>query len=278
VSIGSTAKIDASGISGGGAINIGGGFQGADPDLVNARTTSVDAGASITADAVRAGDGGTVVLWSDKTTQFAGSISARGGADAGQGGFVEVSGKRRLDFTGTVNLRAPMGRAGTLLLDPYNLTIASTGGNIAGTDATMDDSVLTVSALQSALDAGNVLVTTGSSGSQAGNITVANSISWLSENTLTLRAANDIAINANILGLTGSLVLHVSSSNAGGSTLTSVSCPAASCGSVRPKILRHASSASHQRTTASTTTRTIGCAQTAYRDARAAASKALRGT
>ncbi|NBU84539.1 MAG: filamentous hemagglutinin N-terminal domain-containing protein, partial [Sphingomonadaceae bacterium] len=218
VSIASTARLDASGSSGGGAINIGGGFQGADPDIVNARTTSVDAGASITADAGHAGDGGTVVIWSDKATHFAGSISARGGADAGQGGFVEVSGKKLLDFTGAVNLRAPMGRAGTLLLDPYNLTIASTGGNIAGTDATMDDSVLTVSALQSALDAGNVLVTTGSSGSQSGNITVAAAISWLSENTLTLRAANDIAINANILGLTGSLVLQAGQSPDGTAT------------------------------------------------------------
>lgn len=113
VSIASTANINASGISGGGAINIGGGFQGADPGLVNARTTSVDAGASITADAVHAGDGGTVVVWSDKTTQFAGSISARGGAVSGNGGSVEVSGKQLLDLTGSVDLRAAAGETGT---------------------------------------------------------------------------------------------------------------------------------------------------------------------
>ncbi|OYX77019.1 MAG: hypothetical protein B7Y82_11690 [Sphingomonadales bacterium 32-65-25] len=207
--IADTAKIDASGRSGGGAINIGGGFQGADAGLLNARTTVVAAGASISADALNAGDGGNVVVWSDKATRYAGNISARGGAAGGNGGFAEVSGKKFLDFTGSVNLRAPMGLAGTLLLDPYNLTIStSSSSNVTGTDATGDDSVLAVSALVAALDAGNVVVTTGTNGTQDGNITVANAISWLSENTLTLRAAKNIGINANILGLSGSLVLE----------------------------------------------------------------------
>jgi hypothetical protein len=62
-------------------------------------------------------------VWSDITTLFAGTILARGGDLGGNGGNVEVSGHKNLSFYGVVDLRAPLGVAGTLLLDPEVLTI-----------------------------------------------------------------------------------------------------------------------------------------------------------
>lgn len=117
------ASIDVSGESGGGTVLVGGDFQGANPDVQNAYRTYVGPDATIAADAVTSGDGGRVVVWSDDTTRFYGSISARGGSESGDGGFVEVSGKVNLDFNGRVDTGAPAGQAGTLLLDPQNITI-----------------------------------------------------------------------------------------------------------------------------------------------------------
>ncbi|MEY3635159.1 MAG: hypothetical protein RLZZ61_1569 [Pseudomonadota bacterium] len=223
VFVGSGASVDASGSTGGGVVDIGGGFQGASPDLLNARTTTVDAGASIKADALTAGNGGNVVIWSDKNTQFAGNISARGGAASGDGGSVEVSGKQLLDFTGSVDLRAVAGKTGTLLLDPNNLTIQSSGSDtgVTGTNASAAGSILTVSTIRNLLDASNVVVTTGSSAdAEAGNITVSSDISWVTSNDLTLRAANNVVINANILALSGGLTLEAGKT-ADGSSATS---------------------------------------------------------
>ena len=55
---------------------------------------------TINASATGRGDGGKVVLWSDNQTTFAGTILAKGGAQAGDGGFVETSGHGQLDFAG----------------------------------------------------------------------------------------------------------------------------------------------------------------------------------
>jgi hypothetical protein len=77
----------------------------------------------IAADATDKGDGGKVVVWADDTTDFRGTISARGGANGGDGGWVEVSGRNNLAFSGTVDTRAPNGYSGSLLLDPATITI-----------------------------------------------------------------------------------------------------------------------------------------------------------
>ncbi|MCW9015040.1 MAG: filamentous hemagglutinin N-terminal domain-containing protein [Gammaproteobacteria bacterium] len=125
------ASIDASGPSGGGRVLIGGDYQGANPEVINASRTYIGPEASIRADATQAGDGGKVIVWADEVTGFYGDISARGGAESGNGGFVEVSGKDILDFDGTVDLGAQNGSFGTLLLDPATLTIvdAASGGD-----------------------------------------------------------------------------------------------------------------------------------------------------
>ncbi|MBA4342329.1 MAG: hypothetical protein C0423_09275 [Methylibium sp.] len=132
------AQLDASGAAGGGRIHVGGGWQGKDASLRNAQTVKVDAASTARADARDQGQGGEVVFWSDGRTEFAGSISVRGGAEGGDGGRAEVSGKQELAYRGRTDARAVKGRTGDLLLDPSTLEIRS-GGSGSGA---MDGSVV----------------------------------------------------------------------------------------------------------------------------------------
>ncbi|MEB3829651.1 two-partner secretion domain-containing protein, partial [Phormidium sp. CCY1219] len=128
------ATIDASGNHGGGTIRIGGDFRG-EGSIPNADRTFVSAHTQLNADALETGDGGRVIVWADENTWFSGKISARGGSAATStphnGGFVEISGKQTLQFRGEVDLRAPQGQLGTLLLDPTDIRIVATAGEAA---------------------------------------------------------------------------------------------------------------------------------------------------
>ncbi len=117
------ALVDASGQSGGGTVLIGGDERGGNPSIQNASSTYVGAATRVKADALESGDGGKVIVWSDRQTRLYGNLSARGGRWGGNGGFVETSSKGYLDFQGIVDLRAPSGLAGMLLLDPSDITI-----------------------------------------------------------------------------------------------------------------------------------------------------------
>lgn len=130
------AQVDASGQTGGGTVLVGGDYLGANSAAPNATRTYVGTDASIKADALDNGDGGKVVVWSDESTRAYGSISARGGSQGGSGGFVETSG-HALDVAGIrVDARAPKGKSGTWLLDPFDIEVRSTanGGSVVLTD------------------------------------------------------------------------------------------------------------------------------------------------
>lgn len=129
------ARITADGGAGGGTVAIGGEIRGGVTGR-NARRTAVGANAMLSADAASLGDGGEVIVWSDGHTRFDGNVTARGGALSGDGGFVEISGKRSLDLRGGVDVSAPAGSAGTVLLDPSNITIVdgSVGGGLITED------------------------------------------------------------------------------------------------------------------------------------------------
>ncbi|MBV8802110.1 MAG: filamentous hemagglutinin N-terminal domain-containing protein, partial [Gammaproteobacteria bacterium] len=210
----STASIDASGQNGGGEILVGGNFHGEGSEQ-NALTTTIDSGAVLNANALENGNGGQIAVWSNDTTSYAGSIFAMGGNVSGNGGFVEVSGHRLLQFNGSVKLNAPQGIMGTLLLDPENVTIQSSGTTNATASGSptnnytsnVDNSILTVNDLQNALANASVTVQTGSGGSQTGTITVNGALTWTSTNTLTLSATNNIFLNANITATNGGLTL-----------------------------------------------------------------------
>ncbi|HEY2050247.1 MAG TPA: MBG domain-containing protein [Caulobacteraceae bacterium] len=121
-----SAQLNAQGATGGGLIEVGGGSQGALlRGLSNASEVYVVGNSVLDASATQNGDGGHVVLWSDGTTEYSGAISVAGGVQSGNGGLIEVSGKDGVGYWGTVGLGAANGAAGTLLLDPQNITITS---------------------------------------------------------------------------------------------------------------------------------------------------------
>jgi filamentous hemagglutinin family protein len=128
------ARLDASGDAGGGEILVGGDLHGAG-DVPTARRTYVSAQAELVADAIRAGDGGKIVVWADEATGFYGRASARGGAETGDGGFVEISGREYLEARGhRVDLGAANGDSGTLLYDPERIEIRGGSGDAAPED------------------------------------------------------------------------------------------------------------------------------------------------
>ena len=121
------ARMDASGHSGGGTILVGGDFQGSNADVVNAEIAFIDAGAQLHADATASGNGGKIVVWSNKVTTIGGAtITAEGGPDGGNGGLIETSGKQSLVFAPreiSVLARSGTGKDGVILLDPENIYI-----------------------------------------------------------------------------------------------------------------------------------------------------------
>ncbi|CAO3455988.1 hypothetical protein [Azospirillum argentinense] len=125
IAVKKNARVDASGSKGGGEVAIGSktGRSGTWSDKV-----TVEAGATLSADAIKSGKGGSVTVLSQKSTKHAGKISARGGAEGGDGGFAEVSSHKDITLTGSVDLTAPKGAAGTFLLDPESLRIVSSAG------------------------------------------------------------------------------------------------------------------------------------------------------
>lgn len=181
------AKIDVSGNKGGGTALVGGNALGNGPER-NARTTKMEKGATIVADARTKGDGGQVVVWSDEKTNFDGTITARGGSDGGNGGKVETSGKNlKVGDTAQVDTRASKGIHGQWLLDPMDFVIAESGGDISG--ATLSNSL-----------ASNNVEIRSEQGHTAGNgdIIVNDDISWAVDTILTLNAERNVTVNADI--------------------------------------------------------------------------------
>lgn len=171
------AEVNVSGELGGGEILIGGDYQGKNPDIPNAEKVVVGSGVLLNADANRLGDGGRIIVWADNWTRFAGSLSARGGAEGGDGGFAEVSGKQNLAYSGFADLSAMVGEFGVLLLDPDDISIVAGSGT--------DDSELT--------DNGEVLF---ADSGIADFVIGADTISAQTANVL-LQAADEITQDAN---------------------------------------------------------------------------------
>jgi filamentous hemagglutinin family protein len=221
VAIEGGASVDASGQLGGGAVLVGGDYQGGN-NVQRAQSTRVDAGASIRADATVDGNGGKIVLWSDGDTRAHGSLSARGaGNNGGNGGLIETSG-HVLDVNGiAVNAAGAKGgkggKNGSWLLDPYDIEVVAGGtagandvgapGNGAATGVTkVAPSTLTSAGADVVLQAQHDLTITntieaaGSVRAQAGNDIVVNARVASREGDLDFRAGN-----AFVLGAGGSL-------------------------------------------------------------------------
>jgi len=189
----------------GGTIVVGGTHQGADPAVPNATTTIVTSKAVLNVAAKGAkANGGDVVVWSAQQTNFAGTIKGQGGAQGGNGGNAEVSSAHTLNYTGTADLRAAHGATGTLLLDPDAAIISNTPDDQA-------NGAFNAGILAAALATANVTIDTstgyGDGNTKFGDIVVNNAVTWTSGNTLTLKAGDNISVNANLTGGTGSQIV-----------------------------------------------------------------------
>ncbi|MEQ9667898.1 LamG-like jellyroll fold domain-containing protein [Coleofasciculus sp. G2-EDA-02] len=203
------ANINATGIQGGGSVKIGGDYQG-QGTLPHASHTYLSRDSVIRGDAQDVGGGGQVIIWADHTTQFYGTISARGGITSGDGGFVEVSGKENLAFDGLVDVGATAGKNGQLFLDPKTVVIGTTDTNdseISDNQILTGDGVgltfkISNTAIETALNNGNVSI------AAIKNIDINEDINSNSSSSLTFEAAF-INLNASI-GLNGGNITFAS--------------------------------------------------------------------
>lgn len=215
-------KIEASSYFKPGSISIGGG-----DGFFPAEQTVVTASSVLSANAIQRGNGGSIYVWSDKRTVFAGLAETTGGDLAGDGGTIEVSGGW-VDFRGRVDTRAPFGKTGLFVLDPLDIEIVP---GAVDTNVTVlpgpiyipnaSPSSVSQMTLNTALGTSNVTIQSlGGAGLDAGNIFIVADYPIipipLSSNTLTLDAFNDIWINALLAYLgpnSGALVLNALSGN-----------------------------------------------------------------
>ncbi|WP_211609961.1 autotransporter-associated beta strand repeat-containing protein [Paraburkholderia haematera] len=223
-----SAKLDASGAVGGGTILVGGAAHGAGP-LQNASTTTVAQGAVLDASATNTGNGGQVVVWSNDSTRFSGQIVSRGGTNGGDGGNAEISSKGVFVVDGAVDLSAPHGRRGTLLLDPFDLCIVATDPGTCGTLASgtgtyvagASDSYVLASTLVGLSSTTNLVLQAANSiiflTSLALNTTTAPS----SQGSISLQAGNAIVMNGSSLSTDGGNISMVAGT--GGMSLGNLS-------------------------------------------------------
>ena len=177
------STIDAGGEAGG-VVEVGGSYQGRGP-LASSQKTIVAEAAEIHADGA-AGDGGRVVIWSDGETQFSGTVTAEAAGETGQGGFVEVSGLGGLAFDGTVSTLAESGLTGTLVIDPIDVFVADSGGDI------------TPATIASAVGSNHVVVHTSGAGEADGGIWIEDPVEYDSSNSLTFLAHEQIMAGASV--------------------------------------------------------------------------------
>lgn len=214
VAVTPTARLDASGASGGGRVRVGGDAEGRGT-LPRAERTGIAPGAEIRADSTGAGPGGSIVVWADDAAFVHGRLSARGGPQGGDGGFIETSAARVLSLAGIgIDTAAPAGRPGTWLIDPFDLTIGPATGNGVFTGGSFTPEVdansatLDAATLSLALETGDVELRTAiGSGVGTGLITVAEAVSWTSGTSLTLDGVGGVLISAPISAPLGRLVL-----------------------------------------------------------------------
>ena len=200
-----------------GTIEIGGGWQGTG-DLAHAQNVTIERGAAVRADATRAGNvGGTVAVWSDGMTKFAGEITARG-KGTGAGGAVETSGAK-VQITGAVNASSEAGKAGEWLIDPGDIEVKTraAGDPEAGSQAD-------VQTVTNSLNGGTsvTIQTANLTGPNDNSITVSDAINKTAggDATLSLKATGSVNINADITSTAGKLNVDITSDTnhrAGGS-------------------------------------------------------------
>ncbi len=195
------------------------------PAASTAQQTIIQANSRILANSTGAGNGGRVVVWSEKQSVVGGVIEAKGGDLGGNGGLIETSGKTGLTIVpGTkVSTAAPKGTAGTWLLDPAGITVDNNTSDTAnGTSSPFTQNASTnhvkASDILAALGSGSVVIAT-TVGFPGNNDIVVNAdlpmTNFFPSNFLTLNSAGGITINNVIGGPTSnvSLILKAAGGN-----------------------------------------------------------------
>ena len=147
--------------------------------------------------------GGRVMLVSDMEngqTIVSGTLDASA-PNGGNGGFIETSGRRLTVLDGTtITTLAPLGNAGTWLIDPVDFTVSAGAGALTS-------SGIGATTLSSSLSTTDVTIATDPSTGGNGDIVV-NSTVNISSHMLSLLADGALMINAGISGNGGQLVLQ----------------------------------------------------------------------
>jgi len=163
--------IDASGLTGGGSIDL---HAVAQAGVTRSGVALVESGAVLQANALGSGNGGRITIMGDNAVRAFGSFEAKGGSAGGNGGTIETSGGS-FDVSGIrVDASAPAGLAGRWIIDPYDVTIVH--GAAGGSLPTNPFDPVATSTIQDgdingALNTGtSVTITTGSGGTDAGDI------------------------------------------------------------------------------------------------------------
>jgi len=206
----SGTRVDSTGSNGGGTILIGGEQQGRGQTR-RSDFVFVDHDASVSANGGVNGDGGTIILFAEDSARVHGQVSARGGLDSGDGGFIETSGLLGLQVSSAPDAGANNGQDGTWLIDPFNIRITSPDDMpfefvdlddddpaISAFSAIGEFAFITNETIVTALDSSEVIIDTGTTGSQGGDITIEAAIVTSTGNDLTFNAARDIFVNAVI--------------------------------------------------------------------------------
>lgn len=243
------ATIDANGAAGGGSVRFGGGAAGKDPTIADANAVWMDLTAQIEADALVSGNGGHIVAFGTTAARLYGTFSARGGAQGGNGGLIETSGGTLDVGRATVDASAPMGHAGTWLLDPVSIEICASAtcdtgtspGTVSGSTILFGptDSPLLDSEISSQLSGGTSVTVQTSAGDivvdsgvniakTAGNdanltLNASGNITFDSPATITSSAGKlNVDLEANVGGTAGNnaVTLNGTTINTNGGTFT----------------------------------------------------------
>jgi trimeric autotransporter adhesin len=202
-----SGTLNASGKTGGGSIKIGGDYKGGGA-IRAAQKTTLTQDSRVTANATDTGNGGEIIVWSEKQTQVDGVLEAKGGQHGGNGGFIETSSREFLqiakDTVVSVGAMHPLGIGGEWLLDPEDIVISDSGND--GNAATSDIASATINATLNG--GGNVTITTSGAMAGTGNITLnnANIGKSVSNNNVTLKLEaheSIISNNSNITNTSG---------------------------------------------------------------------------
>ncbi|MEG2268819.1 MAG: hypothetical protein RSC68_31370, partial [Acinetobacter sp.] len=148
---------------------------------------------------------GEIVLLGDMQngeTHVSGVLKAEG-KNGQNGGLIETSAANvKIDDRTQVSTRSEGGKTGTWRIDPTDFTI-SAGNGASGSSG------IGATTLQSNLSINNVILETQAAGSGAGDIHVNAAVSWNAATELTLKAHNNININADISAADNNGKLHL---------------------------------------------------------------------